>query len=144
MGQRYCFQITIPPDAKRIIGIEYGATQKDGDVIAALPEPGAGDSLIIFQNRIIGRLVLRSAGCSGVFFQSDLVEDRNIHFGEITAPLIWQPQPWSHGSNRYETQLSVQENTIVHGIFTDSWGIGEYEWLNYKLNLYLWIEKCIT
>lgn len=146
IGEKQFFQISLPHDTKRIIGIEYGTTAKDG---VPLPSPFfaiGGDqdpSLWLEASKIIGRLVLRTAGCTGIFYQDDLVEDKNIHFGENIAPVLWTPFQWTHGRKRHETKISVGENRLIHGFYQDSWGIGEFETLSYNLNIYLWIEKCM-
>jgi hypothetical protein len=150
IGEKQFFQISLPHDAKRIIGIEHGVTSKDG---VLLPSPTFAplsvfggeddDSLEVFENKIVGRLVLRGSSCSGIFYQDDVVENQNAHIGENIAAVIWSPQFWTHGRKRHETPLCVSENRMIHGFFEDSWGIGQYQTLSYTLNLYVWIEKCI-
>ena len=148
IGESQYFQITVPRDVKRIIGLEYGAIEKDG-VLRPSPfrtfEAGEDNiSLSIFPNTMIGRLVLRTAGCEGVFYQDDLIEDSNTHFGEVIAPVLWEPKRWTHGRKRHHIEFSIEENNVIYGFFQDSWGSNEYETFSYKLNLYLWIEKCIA
>ena len=140
IGENHHFQMQVPRDSKRIISLEYGAIQKNGD---PLPPPFAGENAFKFlPNKIIGRLTLRAAGCEGIFYQGDLIEDQNIHFGEVIAPVNWQPRLWTHGRKKEEIGLSITENSMIYGFFQDSWGAGEYISLTYRLNLYLWIEKC--
>jgi hypothetical protein len=91
---------------------------------------------------LIGKLTLRATGCDGVFYQGDLIEDNNIHFGDRVAPVLWTPQLWTHGRKRHEVEFCIKENNTIYGFFQDNWGVEEYESLSYKLNLYLWIEKC--
>jgi hypothetical protein len=150
IGQKQFFQISLPHDTKRIIGIEHGVIGKEG---VLLPSPsfapsfafgGEDDiSLDFFENKIIGRVMLRGSSCSGIFYQDDIVENRNPHLGENIAAVIWSPDFWTHGRNRHEIGLRVCENRMVHGFYQDSWGIEEYQTLSYTLNIYLWIEKCI-
>jgi hypothetical protein len=146
MGEKQFFQISLPHDTKKIIGIEHGVIGKEGIL---LPSPsfafgGEDDvSLNMASNKIVGRLVLRTASCSGIFYHDDVVEYRNAHLGENIAPVIWSPQFWTHGRKRHEIELCVCENRMIHGFYQDSWGIEEYQTLSYTLNIYLWIEKCM-
>lgn len=146
IGEKQFFQISLPHDTKRIIGIEHGVIGKAG---IPLPSPsfafgGENDvSLSMASNKIVGKLMLRTASCSGIFYQDDVVENRNEHLGENIPPVIWSPQFWTHGSKRYEIGLCVCESRMIHGFYEDSWGIEEYQTLSYMLNIYLWIEKCI-
>jgi len=150
IGEKQFFQISLPHDTKKIIGIEYGAMGKEG---VLLPSPSSaplfafgGDddsSLDFFENKIVGRLMLRGSSCSGIFYQDDVVENQNPHIGENIASVIWSPQFWTHGRKRHEIELRVCENRLIHGFYEDSWGIGQYQTLSYTLNIYVWIEKCI-
>lgn len=143
IGEKQHFQLSIPFDAKTVIGFEYGATEKNGIPLPSILEAGPDDfSLLFFPNKTIGKLVLGATGCAGTFYQGDLTEDKNLRFGERVAPILWQPELWTHGRKRHELEFSVNENSTISGFFEDSWGVGEYESLSYKLNLYLWIEKC--
>jgi hypothetical protein len=150
IGERQFFQISLPHDTKKIIGIEYGVMAKEG---VLLPSPtfapsfafgGEDDSsLDFFKNKTVGRLVLRTASCSEIFFQEDVVENRNPHLGENITAVLWSPQFWTHSRKRHEIELCVCESRMVHGIYEDSWGFDEYQTLSYTLNIYLWIEKCM-
>lgn len=143
IGERQHFQVILPRDTKKIIGLEYGTTEKNGE---PLPSPTLAidsDTLKLFANRKIGSLTLKAAGCEGIFFQDNLVDDNNAHFGENITSVIWQAEKWAHGTKRHEMEFCITENSIVYGFFHDSWGVGQFQTLNYKLNLYLWIEKCI-
>ena len=137
-GQMHQFQILLPRDTNRIIGLEYGVTEKyeEPDV----PVDPNENALLFLRNKVIGNIILRTNGCEGIFYQGDLIEDSNIHFGETIAPVA--AMPWSHGRKKHEVELSIKENRIVHGFFKDYLGSGGYTSIYYRLNLYLWIEKC--
>ncbi len=146
IGERIYFQVQLPYDTKRIIGLEYGATNQIG---VPLPGPSfafgpEGDtSLKVSRNKVIGKISLQNAGSEHLFYQGDLIENRNKHLGEGIISVLWQPSIWTHSRKREELQLNVESNTsFVEGFFQDSWGAGEYESLAYILHLYLWIEKC--
>ncbi len=140
IGEMRHFQFLLPRDTLRIIGFEYAASEKFGE--NPVPPAPAENAFMFMPNKVIGNIILRTNGCEGIFYQSDLKEDRNVHFGEAITPTIWNALPWSHGRKRHEIELSIKENRMVHGFFKDSWGVGEYGSLYYRLHLYLWIEKC--
>lgn len=146
IGEIIHFQLQLPNDTKRIIGLEYGATGQNG-----VPFPGPADifgpegdpSFAVSANKLIGKLGLQNPGSENVFYQGDLIEWRNVHLQEGIASVAWQPSSWSHSRKREEVSLNVEGNTsFIEGIFQDSWGKNEYESLSYNLHLYLWIEKC--
>jgi hypothetical protein len=144
MGERRHFQISLPRDTSRIIGVEYGTLEKDGVILpGGGPVPAISDYFKVKASKIIGRLTLKTTSAEGLFFQGDLVEDRNSTLHEIVAGVAWQPKPWTHGSKREETSFLINTPMrFVDGMFEDRYGIGEYQILTYQLGLFLWIEKC--
>jgi len=143
IGQRKYFQVSLPRDTKRIIGLEYGAIKKQGEPASFMPPPVtlADPVFWIYADKIIGKLMLRAGR---MFYQADLIEYRNIHLGETIIFPGWEPKPWTHGGRMEEIELSVLTDTaLIEGFFQDSWGQGEFETLSYQLHLYLWIEKNI-
>ena len=138
-GEMRQFQILLPRDTNRIIGLEYGVSELYED--PAVPLDPNENALLFLRNKVIGSIILRTNGCEGIFYQSDLIEDSNIHFGETIAPV--NALPWSHGRKKHEVELSIKENRIVYGFFKNYLGsVGFNSSIYYRLNLYLWIEKC--
>ena len=138
-GEMRQFQILLPRDTNRIIGLEYGVTEKYEE--PEVPVDPNENALLFLRNKVIGSIILRTSGCEGTFYQSDLIEDRNVHFGETIAPV--NALPWSHGRKKHEVELSIKENRIVHGFFKNYLApVGFNSSIYYRLNLYLWIEKC--
>src|SRR5580765_5593257 len=138
-GEMRQFQILLPRDTNRIIGFEYGVSEKYEE--PEVPVDPNDNALLFLPNKVIGNIILRTNGCEGIFYQSDLIEDRNVHFGETIAPVA--AMPWSHGRKKHEVELSIKENRIVHGFFKNYLGSGGFNSsIYYRLNLYLWIEKC--
>lgn len=139
IGKKFYFQVSLPRDTKRIIGLEFGATSSCG---VPLPSPFAvASNGGMFANKTIGRISLQVSGRENVFFQKTVVEDRNIGMGEFFAT-EFPAKDWSHGRKREEWPVDVEENTMIEGLFQDSWGEGEFQWLQYNFNVYIWIEKC--
>ncbi|MBS1577392.1 MAG: hypothetical protein JST09_18995 [Bacteroidetes bacterium] len=147
IGEIKDVQIQLPNDTKSIIGLEYGAIGFSG---VPLPNPfrevgpeETDPSFIISANKVIGKLSLQSAGNESLFYQGNLIEDRNAYLNEGIATVLWQPAQWSHSRKREELAFNIESNaSFIEGFFQDSWGKDEYESLSYSLHLYLWIEKC--
>jgi hypothetical protein len=124
---------------------DYGVTQFDGVPLVNPFREDAGDGplLMVFPNKVIGKLSLHNAGNESLFYQGDLIENRNSLLHEQIVAALWQPGEWVYARKREEINMNVGGNTdFIEGLFQDSWGVNEYESLSYKLHLYFWIEKC--
>ena len=146
-GQVTAFQVRLPKDTSRIIGLEYNARKIYGepeDII--IHEGGAytgGASFVVKSNKTIGQLSLGNFNCAGLFYQGDLIENRNAAHLEGIASLQYTASPWIQSTKREEICFCVTGHTI-EALFKDSYGAGEYDYLEYELSLYFWIEKCIN
>jgi hypothetical protein len=148
LGQKAYFQIRLPHDTKRIIGLEYGIMPDEG-AVSIPPAPTINPYLQIQANELYGRLVLQVPGVAGIFYQGDIIKDRNIQFGENIAfaflPAVanihfpsWHPALWTHGRKREEFMLQVDNADFVEGLFWNT----KTEADPYNLHIYLWTEKC--
>lgn len=146
IGEKHHFQIALPRDTKRIIGLEYGTLEKDGVLLpGGPPVPGISEYFRVARSKIIGRLSMKYPGPEGTFYQGDLTEDRNSSLHERIAGVLWQPKSWTHGRKREEINFSINSRIrFIEGLFEDSYGASEYADLYYQLNIYLWIEKCVV
>lgn len=146
IGEKHHFQVALPRDTSRIIGLEYGTLEKDGVLLpGGGPVPVISEYFRVKPAKIIGRLGLKYPGPEGTFYQGDLTEERNSGLHELIAAVQWQPKSWTHGRKREEINLCIDCRVrFIEGLFEDMYGVGEYENLFYQLNLYLWIEKCVT
>ncbi len=141
IGEKVHFQIMLPEDTTKIIGLEYDAIREY--MVPDTLTITTGDLWSLYPNQAIGRLALSVPGRENKFFEGHLVEDRNVWFGEIEKG-IFQKKHWTHGRKREELMLQMSgTSTLLEGFFSDSWGLGELDELRYKLHLYLWIEKCV-
>lgn len=145
LGEKVFFQVRLPRDAHRVIGLEYDACKSEGNgYVSRLAFGWEGDtSFKRRKNKLIGRLTLRNSGCEGVFYQGDLIEDRNEWQYEGIAALGYTPRVWMLSTKRLETSFNVNGG-LIEGYYEDHYGFGEYTELMYELRLYFWIEKCIV
>ncbi|MBN8877053.1 MAG: hypothetical protein J0I32_05860 [Sphingobacteriales bacterium] len=161
IGQRVSFQVRLPKDARRLIGLEYDARKISGNAYVSflnayvnflfVDEGGEGDPPLFgtqgdpsFRpnpNKLIGRLSLRNSFCEGLFYQGNLVEDNNTEQYEGIALQGYVPKPWMHSTRREEIGINVNPG-LIQGFFEDSYGVNSHTELEYELILYFWIEKC--
>lgn len=141
VGQRVHFQMLLPSDAHRIVGLEYCAIKTAGVLLPDLVINNASPFQLV-PNKLIGRLTLQIPGIEGMFCQVECMEDRNMIAGDLITTGIWKPTPYTHGRKNEELGLDVSADAaFIEGYFSDSWGVGEYLSLEYTFHLYLWIEK---
>ncbi len=162
--QQVFFQLKLPRDTHKIIGMETGLF-----VIQAPPEffvPSSDAGGVIRRNLLMGTLQLQANGSTDVFYSKDIFErDINTGLGELKrfvtqvqdAPplqflLINVPpdgngfefyNSWSHGRKREEDPLSICNCLVIYGWFKDA----AYATINtdiiYQVTLYVWIERKI-
>lgn len=139
------FQVRLPKDTARIIGIEYNVRKIYGEPVGIIFREGdtaPGDaSFVLKPNKTIGHLSLGNFNCAGLFYQGDLIEDRNTAHLEGIASLQYTVSPCIQSTKREEICFCVTGNTI-EALFKDTYGVDEYQYLEYELSLYFWIEKC--
>lgn len=134
-GQTAYFQIRMPHNLKRIIGLEWGMLPDEGEI--AIP-PSTIDPHFQFEpNELFGRLVLQAASCGGIFYQDDLVKDKNITLSENIGFRHWLPALWTHSRKKTEWELSLPHTDFVEGFFWNKKADPE----PYLVHIYLWIEK---
>lgn len=138
-GQRVCFQITLPRDVERIVGIETGIRNRYCRPLM----PWRRD-------QPAGLLTLDAAGGVGMFYSSHLKVETNtvvpidlgFQYWTIGGPTMWD---WlmvnaaSHRAHREPEPLDIPASRVIHGIYTDEWGISEYRDIAYRLSIYLWV-----
>jgi hypothetical protein len=144
-GEIQYFQIRLPRNAERIIGIEtsisrtgkgfseyvhsrgYAATPVAAVAAPAikvpvpvpvpLPKPGGSPAVLRFQrNALIGELKLQSLERANVFYSSEVFEsDRNVGFGDFSVSRFFPVNPWSHEILREPEPVEVDGITTLIG-----------------------------
>jgi|SRR6186713_3327804 len=134
-GQMEYFQIRMPHNTARIIGLEFGMLPDEGQI--SLPVTTIDPHFQMRANEQFGRLTLQVPSCGGIFYQGELTKDKNIHLGEAVGFINWQPGLWTHGRKRSEVELSLPGATFVEGLYCNM----NEEDDQYFVHIYLWIEK---
>lgn len=155
-GQQNFFQIKLPRGTSKIIGIETGL------YLLNIPHyfvPGQELTMLIRRNYMMGVVQLRANGKPSIFYSKEVFErDINIRVGEINLfppPVVVMEKKvatpdgnsfdyfthWTHGTKREEDPLNVCGCSVINGQYKDA--IGEYFQtdVNYKVMLYIWIER---
>ena len=160
-GQQNFFQVKLPRDTHKIIGIETGLCLLN---VPGYFIPASEQSMLMRRNNLMGVVKLRANGKPDVFYSKEVFErDINISAGEIIIvppPVVSEErtplrklneQPdgnsfdyftyWTHGTKREEDPLSICGCSVINGQFKDV--AGEYFGtdMQYKVMLYIWIER---
>ena len=164
-SQQNFFQVKLPRDTGKIIGIESGLIIQDSPPYAfstLLANTG-----ITERNNLMGVMQLKANGRPDIFYANEIFErDLNIGAGELRVFSNDQPNErrllllrprippdgnsfgfspsCTHGTKREEDPLNICGCTVINGYFKDSIGdIMGYD-LSYKVMLYIWIERQLT
>jgi len=145
-AERQHFQIKLPRDTKRIVGIETS--------MRVLQESTAFKDLVngkrkiaslgVFQyNVLMGELRLQSNEAAGFFFSAEIVEsDINLNYGDYIRTVYWGAEQCTHGYKREEDAVMVDRNTtVINGNYKDNIGTLIGEDLLYQVKVIVWTEK---
>lgn len=165
-GQVMHFQIKVPRDAERIIGIEYSISQMqqlgqiggngggNGTLGGAggtggtggtgdLGGGGAGGSpnifnLIIQPNSPMGDFRLQGCDNANIFYAADVyTDDTNVSQGDFSAT----EKEYTHEYKQYEDVLSEEGCiTLIKGIYRDKQDPNAVVIYAYILKIYVWYE----
>lgn len=147
-GQVKHFQVKLPKNAKRIIGIELGGrwlslTQNSFVVPPKeiIKEVFRDKGLAFKRNFLIGEVRLQSCEEANIFYAGHLQWDSNIGHADFSKNKNWTPFVFTHQENAFEERIIVDgESTILQGIYKDRSGEQNSPLVNYLLNVYVWIE----
>lgn len=157
-GQQNFFQVKLPRDAHKIVGIETGLNVLN---VPGYFIPAQELSKLVRRNNLMGVVQLRVSEKPDIFYSKEIFEkDINIGAGEIKIippPVMMErkvDQPdgnsfdyfthWTHGTKREEDPLNICDCSVINGQYKDA--IGEYFQtdVSYKVLLYIWIEKKVN
>lgn len=157
-GEWNYFQVRLPKDARKIIGIETGLK-----LIDEIPDEyyGAYEARFrIRRNELIGDIKLQSLDDANIFYAKEIwADDRNanadsvvindysppaerrIAFLKVDPPDLWQPDfPWMHSSKLEEDGVLLCHNPIITGVYKDAVGKKYETDFSYKVLLYIWYD----
>ena len=170
-GQIQHFQVKIPRDASRIIGMEVSAQYMNiqtaqGQQVKAinykrasqytyrtLDRAAKGDIFRITPDLFLGDVRLQSCEDTNIFFAEDIYfADENLAFGDFSAtnPRFFPASP-THGYKHYECVVNTRgETTILKGIYRDRQNqqsgantLRGPVFFQYVASIYVWYETKI-
>lgn len=167
-GQIVHFQVKIPRDALRVIGMEVSARYSNMQVgqpigivgigfnipsqhsYARLARRSVGETFQFTQDLFLGDLRLQSCEDTNVFFAENVYfADENLGYGDFSAiNPRFQPVSETHGYKRYECVVNTDgETTILKGIYRDRQSSQQNSpqiggiFFQYEVRVYVWYEK---
>jgi hypothetical protein len=136
MGQRVCFQITLPRDTVRVVGIETGIRSYSPLIPSVRDYTG-------------GLLTFQTAGSNDLCYSSYVKVEQKV---TIKTDLSYTAflagfTTWNrlmadvalHSGHREPDTLDIPAPRILIGTYTDQWGAGMTNNITYGLSIYLWV-----
>ena len=159
-GERHYFQINVPRQAEKIVGLELGAFL-NAPVFLKDRSLSSNNWLSIKRNRLLGEVQLQTSNQPNFFFTGELVqEDRNIGVTDfiktgkekpvelnrlrIDPPPqknYWRSQQFTHGGRKELDEILTDNDRVIYGCFKDVIGKTEKKNINYTVLLYLWFQQ---
>lgn len=167
-GQIKHFQVKLPKNTTRIIGVELGgrwlAVTKDGSVLApsvtmevpAVESPVSPKKAEAVYDKprewsrantfrrslLVGELKLQSCEEANIFYAADFRADTNIAYGDFSQNAFWKPNVFTHQTQTFEECVIVDgDSTIIQGVYKDRYAEQTKEIPNYLVNVYVWTER---
>ena len=144
-GERHYFQMNLPRQAERIVGIELGAFFKTA--IKKRRYQKFDYLLGVKRNRVCGEMQLQTTGRSNFFFTGQLIqEDINDRFTVMSPyeakvlPMLWNSTSFSSGRRKELDQVLIENEKIIYGCYKDGLGIEQEKDFEYTVMLYVWFE----
>lgn len=152
-GEVHFFQMRLPRNAVRIIGVETDAFMLSAYTIPVESSGVNPDGTISSVNRtpflkwrekenpVLGKLKLQSLDRNGIFFENWLTL---ITYKAGLPDMIgglFPKNPHTLNNNLQLRSLNIScSNLLLNGLFEDAIGKKENRDLNYKLKVLLWVE----
>lgn len=139
MGQQVSFQINIPADVTRIVGIETGIRNIYCRSLMAWP-----------RYHPAGLLTLQTEGSKNLCYSSHLKVEQNTVLAEdlgynfyIAGIGGWNwlvASTAMHTAHREPEVLDIPAPRVLIGNYIDEWGKYMVRNITYRLSIYLWVE----
>jgi hypothetical protein len=140
VAQSKVFQIKVPMNATKIIGIETGARLISTDLELSIPVVASALLTLATRLPVFGCLTLQSCEKPNVFY-SGLIMDDVLKPDDNTPPAIVLTElPWTHAKKIQEDILISPQTTIIQGCYRDYFGASLNTHAHYKVFLAIWFE----
>jgi hypothetical protein len=142
-GSITSFQIKIPSDVKRIVGIE--TTVRGLENIGQFTwDPPMYDLLRMRSTMVAGYLNLQSTGKQSVCFQREVrLHDNSVFQGDFSQNTKLRSFGWIRGIKREMTPLVLDEEvpSVIFGTYFDRYAKLWQQDIIYTVNIYLWYSN---
>lgn len=143
-SQVQIFEVIIPRDVERIVGVELGFNLLEGDLSEGSGSGGSGGGgawdipILIKRNVCAGELRLQSFSKANLFYAGEISLDRNIDNGDFTSQ-FFPPKVYTHLSKAEEVKIKLtSRNRMIRGIYRDKLSASITGAYKYQVKLYLW------
>ena len=130
------FQIKVPREVNRIIGIETGLALNSGDlssVFVGRPLP-----FVYLRRIILGELRLKTLDSANIFYTHEISLDPNIRHGDFDNPRF-RSKVFTHQIQRHEDQITLDGGvTLIQGFYKNT--VLSAIPYAYTVQLYVWLE----
>lgn len=133
------FQIPLPEDAEKIIGIEVGC-QHAFTYPAIFPSPAPAFRCI--RDFTIGELTLMHFGSEDILYSGFVKpHNHNLQFLQI-ADIHFGGMPYTHGSKAFEEKVDIPVRAaLIKAHYRDRWSEMIGGMVSYELSVCIWIRK---
>ena len=158
-GERHYFQINVPRQAEKIVGVELGAFLNTA-VVLADRSLSANNWLSIKRNKQIGEVQLQTSNQPNFFYSGELIqEDANIGIADFIntgkseevvvrqlkvdpppSKNYWKSRQFTHGGRRELDEILIDEQRTIYGCFKDVIGEAEGKNIDYTVLIYVWFQ----
>ncbi len=141
-GQIAIFDIKVPREVNKIIGIETGLRWISGSIPKEVTLTSVIDTLRFNRNITLGDLTFKSFDNAHLFYSEEIKLHRSYSYGDFTAP-NFLPKPYTHQTLLQEDTISLDGAiTLAQGMYKDTYQseapfaytVIVYVWLENKLN----------
>lgn len=147
-AQKVYFQIPLAGDIIFIYSLEYSTvwlplepvTAPDFTTMSIITPPQL-PAFTVYSNQTFGQLALWEPGKAYAFWQGYIVEDANIHFGELIAMQHDRPTLWRFNRKRQSLDVKTTSGVaFLEGYYQDIIAEKDAVDYHYKVHLYLWAK----
>lgn len=149
-GELQHFQVRIPRDAARIIGVETGVrvlSQTELGWVRLLYGKYKWDdnAFAFYKTMLMGDVRLQSCEQSNLFYAGEVYErEINLGAGDFTSRQ-WPVKEWTHGLKREEVMAEASgDTTILQGTYRDRIGEHLNMHVKYEVKIYVWYEREVS
>ena len=156
--ERHYFQINVPRQAEKIVGVELSAFFNT--VMNVNDNSQATDTWLgIKRNKVLGDVQLQTTCQPNFFYAAALVEqDANLRIMDFRKPAnshtdllvpffftpqinyYWKSQQYTHGGRKELDEILIDDERTIYGCYTDMIGATVKQRINYTVTIYIWFQ----